>query len=81
MIFFLNLGDNIGDDHTLGELLLNLKSLGETKPVLLELCHTNDFRAISLWIGVPIFWEILNLCILSDIFNVEWAVSVNSAFV
>ena len=81
IFFYFNLGDDIGDDHTLGELFLILKSFGDTYPALLELCHTNDFRAISLWIGVPIFRVILNLWIRSDILKVECAVSVNSAFV
>ena len=82
MFLYFNLDDDgIGDDHTLGELFLNLKSFGETYPALLELCHTNDFRAISLCIGVPIFRVILNLRILSDISNVECALSVNSALV
>ena len=79
--FYFNLGDDIGEDHTLGELFLSWKSPGETYPALLELCHTNDFKAISLWIGVPILREILNLWMRSDILKVECAVSVNSALV
>ena len=67
----LNLGDDIGEDHTLGELFLSWKSPGETYPALLELCHNNDFKAISLWIGVPILREILNLWMRSDILKVE----------
>ena len=72
-------GDDLGED--LGELVLSLNSDGETYPALFELCQTSDLRASSLWIGVPIFLVILNLWILSDILNVECAVSVNSAFV
>ena len=72
---------NLGEDQNLGELFLSWKSPGETNPALLKLCHTNDFKANSLWTGVPIFREILNLWILSDILKVECAVSVNSAFV
>ena len=67
-LFYFNLGEDIGEDQNLGELFLSWKSPGETYPALLELCHTKDFKANSLWIGVPIFQEILNLWILSDIF-------------
>ena len=47
--------------HTLGELVLSLKSNGDTNPALLELCHTRDFKAIFWWIGAAIFLEIWNL--------------------
>ena len=43
LFFYFNLGDDIGEDYTLGELFLSWKSPGETYPALLELCHTNDF--------------------------------------
>ena len=71
IFIYFNLGDDIGEDHTLGELFLSMKSPGDTYPALFELCHTRDFKASSFWTGVPIFLVILNLCILSDILNVE----------
>ena len=40
---------------TLEMAILLVKLFRETYPALLELSHTNDFRAISLCIGVPIF--------------------------
>ena len=60
--YFYNIptrGEESGDD--LGELVLSLNSAGETYPALFELCQTSDFRASSLWTGVPIFLVILNL--------------------
>ena len=48
-IFHINLDDDIGEDHTIVELFLSMESPGESYPALLELCHTNDLNAISLW--------------------------------
>ena len=34
--FYFNLGDDIGEDHTLGELFLSMKSPGDTYPALFD---------------------------------------------
>ena len=53
--FYFNLGEDIGEIQNLGELFLRRKSQGETYPALLELCHTNDLKAIGHWVQPKLF--------------------------
>ena len=67
-------------DIFLGVLFLNVNFPGGVNPAFKTLWYIIDFKAFSLWPGVPSILLTRKPCVLSDTLNVAWAFSVNSPF-